>query len=149
MILSDRLHLSGSLTMTKCCTLSEYANTHHPEAVASALTEQLSIVIVYNFDFKKKSDVRLKCNSHLLPPTSSGPDSDSPPSPTALLPCTPPPFPLILPITSPVCAPGGDHTVHLCALTMFLQRAEADVEVFGLFFRSGPSATERSRRIEG
>lgn len=91
-ILSDRLHLSGSLTMTKCCTLSEYANTHHPEAVASALTEQLSIVIVYNFDFEKKSDVRLKCNSHLLPPTSSGPDNDSPPSPTALLPCTPPPF---------------------------------------------------------
>ena len=31
---------------------------------------------------------------------------------------------------------AGDRTVHLPALTMFLQGAEADVEVFGLFFRS-------------
>lgn len=105
----------------------------------------LSIVIVEIFDFKKKYDLWVKYNSQLLPPTSSGPYNDLPPSPTALLPCTSPPFPLILPITSPVCAPGGDHTVHLCTLTMFLQRAEADVEVFGLFFRSGPARNDPAK----
>lgn len=92
-----------------------------------------------NLQFREKCDLWVKFNSHLLPLTSSGPYNDLPPSPIALLPCPPPPFPLILPITLPVCAPGGDHTVHLCTLTMFLQRAEADVEVFGLFFRSSPA----------
>lgn len=30
---------------------------------------------------------------------------------------------------------------------MFIQRAEADVEVFGLFFRSGPAERQRNRRL--
>lgn len=56
-------------------------------------------------------------------------------SPQIALACLKFPFPLILPITVRVCTQCSDRAVHLPALTMFLQGAEADIEAFGLFFR--------------
>lgn len=58
------------------------------------------------------------------------------------------PFPLILPITVCVCTQCSDRTVHLLTLTMFLQGPEADVEVFGLFFRLDLHRDWKSHKIE-
>lgn len=54
-ILNDRLHLSGSVTMMKYCTLSEYANTHYPEAVASAVT--LLALLLFKSSISRKSTI--------------------------------------------------------------------------------------------
>lgn len=143
-ILSD--HPSASVTAKGQCTLLECANTPPRGLHICVHTKQLValLLLLKSTSWRKTYDLREKYNSHLLPPTSSAPHNVLPSFQIALLRLTFPPFPLILPITSPVCAPRCDRAVHLCTLTMFIQGAGADVEVFGLFFRSDPAARRRN-----
>lgn len=116
------------------CTHARGLHLYRPEKLL-ALLSSLKIYIL-----KKKYDLWETSNSHLPAPTSSSPFQIAPLRLTFV-----PLFHQSIPLHRPSWR--RNRAVHLRTLTMFIQRAEADVEVFRLFFRSSPAVRRRNLRL--